>query len=430
MSTRWFGKLTLGIFCLLVLSIPAVQARPGGMDVRAPFVGPELVISDWVGDERFPAVAYNWKRHEYLVVNDLNRTDGSFEITGTILLSNGTTSQWFILTNSLSGDNRQPAVAYDPVNERYLVVWMNNASGNWDIYGRFIPSEGLDFSMTPFPIHAGNSDQWLPRVAYGQDNEQFLVVWNDDPGTSPQEISGHFVPGDGRNFSPGGFTIASDPGEDRINPDVVYNQTHNEYLVVWETVEASNQSDIWAMRLRADGAPLAGGEFAIAGWPDSEERPRIAVCPAADQYFIVWQSDQGGGNYDVYGRMITGDGARTNIIPHLYYTAAPQQNPAVACLVEKNEYLVAWEHQAVNSGEPLSVWTQQVMPDGHKADPVTLVAGVSIPWQEAQHPAVTGSLPQSLVIWEQDVDPLTGAEKNIHGRMLIPQVIFLPFVNR
>lgn len=430
MSNRWFGKLILGVFCLLFSSVPAVRARPEGMDVLVPFLGPELVISDWVGDERYPAIVYNWTQREFLMVSDLELDDGSFDITGTILSTNGAISQWFNLTFSLSGDNRRPAVAYDPVNDSYLVVWMNNASGNWDIYGRFIPSSGLDFSMTPFLINNTESDQWLPRVAFGQSNEQFLVVWNDDPEPSPWEISGNFVPADGKNFSPSSFTIASDPSEDRLNPDLVYNHARDEYLVVWETVEPSNQNDIWSVRLRADGAPLAEGEFAIAGWPDSEERPRVAACPATDQYFVVWQSDQGGGNYDIYGRMIAGDGTRTNIIPHLYYTAAPQQNPAVACLFGRGEYLVAWEHQTVHPGEPLSVWAQRVMPDGSKANPVPLATGVPLPWQEAQHPSVAGSLPQYLVIWDQDVDLQPGTEKDIHGRLLSAQAIYLPFVNR
>jgi hypothetical protein len=430
MLIRRFGMLVLGVICLLFLSVSSIQARPQPVDGPLPFIGPELAISDWVGDEHFPAVAYNWNDHEFLVVNDLELNDGSFDITGAILSSNGATSQWFNLTFSLDGDNRYPDVTYDPTNERYLVVWMNNASGNWDVFGRFIPAEGLDFSLTSFPINDGGGDQWLPRVAFGQGNQKFLVVWNDDRPASPRQVSGQFVPGSGRYFTPGGFTIASDPSEDRLNADIVYNQAHDEYLVVWETVEPSDQDDIWAVRMRADGTPLGGGEFAVAGWPDSEEQPRVAVCPAADQYFVVWQSDQGGGNYDVYGRMIAGDGTRTNIIPHLFYTAAPQQNPVVTCSFEKDEYLVVWEHQTIDSGEPRSIWAQRVQADGRKNKPLSLGAGVSFPWQEAQHPAVAGSSPQYLVIWEQDVNRQPGTEKDIHGRLYSAQAIFLPFVKR
>jgi hypothetical protein len=43
---------------------------------------------------------------------------------------------------------------------------------------------------------------------------------------------------------------------------------------------------------------------------------------------------------------------------------------------------------------------------------------------------VAGSLPQYLVVWDQDVDLQPGTEKDIHGRLFSAQAIFLPFVNR
>ena len=93
-----------------------------------------------------------------------------------------------------------------------------------------------------------------------------------------------------------------------IAPDLTYNVTRNEYLLVWQKVGSSN--DIWAVRLTGDLFQLSGGPFGVAEWPDSEEYPAVAACKEADQYLVLWKSDVGtsGANYDIYGRFVTGDG--------------------------------------------------------------------------------------------------------------------------
>ena len=89
---------------------------------------------------------------------------------------------------------------------------------------------------------------------------------------------------------PGGdsdLTI-SKPTQSRVNPDVTYNLSRNEYLVVYD-----NSVDVFGMRLTGDLNHNFGGEFSIAGWPDAEVRPSVAACKGADQYLVAWQSDQG-----------------------------------------------------------------------------------------------------------------------------------------
>ena len=95
----------------------------------------------------------------------------------------------FVVYENATKDSAQASVAYDPVNDRYLVVWIFDSSGagtDWDLYGRFIPWDGPSASLTEFSIITWTTSQWNPVLAYPRTMEEFLVVWNNTySGGSP-----------------------------------------------------------------------------------------------------------------------------------------------------------------------------------------------------------------------------------------------------
>ena len=151
----------------------APDAAPTSVDSH---LSGEIVVSAVDNEEYLPAVAYNWKHHEYLVVWHTRWTVGSRDIRAARISEQGQVLSSFVVYEHNSRDSAQPTVAYDPVNDRYLVAWVYDAFGNgsdWDVYGRLIPWEGPVAGLQAFPICTFASHQWNPRVAYGRAVENF-----------------------------------------------------------------------------------------------------------------------------------------------------------------------------------------------------------------------------------------------------------------
>ena len=190
------------IRALLILFVAGAIVLPlGGGSARAHRSGPvatsatagpqlsgEIVVSDADNEEYGPAVAYNWKHREYLVVWHTKWSMGTRDIRAARVSQHGQLLSTFTVYEHATKDSVQPAVDYDPVNDRYLVAWVFDALGNgsdMDLYGRFIPWDGPSASLSEFAIVTWATHQWTPKVAYGRAVEEFLVVWNHEYQSGP-----------------------------------------------------------------------------------------------------------------------------------------------------------------------------------------------------------------------------------------------------
>ena len=390
-------------------------------------VGGEIVVSALNNKQFEPVVAYNWKHHEYLVVWS-NYWGANFDIYAQRVNDRGQVLSWFAVT---SGQNWRfgPSVAYDPVHDRYLVVWNYDAFGDgsdWDLWGRFIPWQGPDASLKEFPICSWPTSQWNPKVAYARAMEEFMVVWeNRYAGAAlPTYVSGARINAASGNVgSP--FTIDSHPTLQQGNPDIAYNLARNEHLVVWEAAGAG-QSDIWGLRMTGAGVFLGGGKFGIAGWPDSEEQPAVGACSALDTYYVAWQSYQGTNNYDVYGRFVGGNGS-PGAVHHFDHTSINEMYPDVDCNLNSKEFLVVFQKQYSNPTGPYGIFGQ-----------VLLQAGIGAPFEirgiwagegtSCSQSAVAGGGANYLTVWKHD-RPGTSFQ-DIHGRLVTTHPMFLPMLER
>jgi hypothetical protein len=140
-----------------------------------PVVGPDIPMSEPAHDQHLPAVAYNWRHDEYLVVWHSTYTDHPRDIWAQRVSSSGALLGWSFEVHSGSArDSAQPSVAYDGDNDRYLVTWAYDESGdgsNWDIHARFIPWDGPSMVFDDFSVCTWSTSQWNPQVVY-----------NDKPG--------------------------------------------------------------------------------------------------------------------------------------------------------------------------------------------------------------------------------------------------------
>ena len=387
-------------------------------------LGNEIVISESNGSKYSPAIAYNSKHDEYLVVwENVVWSTGHHDIYAQRVSSAGKLLGGEFSVSTSSGLNNQmnPSVAYDSVHDRYLVVFAYDFlrdGSDWDIYGRFIPWNGPDPGLSDFMICPWTSNQRRPVVAYGRTQEEFLVTWANAPSGQPTYISARRVFADGSGFPANPFLVSSGP-EDRDFQDVTYNLARNEYLVIWDVLKSGSGLDIYGIRLSATGSALTGGdptvtgEFPIAGWPANEEKPKVAACSQADQYLVAWQSDQdtGGTDFAIYARYLNGNAVPGNV--HMIAdTTLPQLSVDLACNAGRQRYLLAWQDKYV--GGEYGIWARLAYSD-ESLKPDFEVAGPRSA-ADREFPAVAGGRTSFMMAWEHDRDG--GTKLDIHGRIL------------
>jgi len=284
-------------------------------------------------DAADPALTYNPATNQYLVAWQDNRlgTDG-FEIFGQRLDADGTESgEDFPISNLPDvGTDREadePALAYNPATNQYLVVWGGNglaAERKSEIFGQRLEANGTesgeDFRIsntgTDGEQARGASD---PALTYNPATNQYLVVW-DGNGLAAEresEIFGQRLGGTGDEVG-GDFRISNtgtdgDPERDASEPAITYNPTTNQYLVVWsgDGLAADEEFEIFAQPLSADGAEI-GADLRVsnAGTDGDPEReafsPALASNPTANEYLVSWVGDGLATNdeYEIFGRRL------------------------------------------------------------------------------------------------------------------------------
>lgn len=414
------AKKTRTIIILLLAAafavfVPVVRAEILKSTTATPTLSDEIIISNVDDDKGLPAIAYNWKHREYLVV--WTKLSGIFTpgyIHGARISADGQILDEFPVYGGLTFHTATPDVAYDPVNDRYLVVFRVDKTGGaefaWDVYGRIIPWDGPDASLTTFPIRTNNNIQGIPKVAYARAQEEFLVVYIETMVAFNQDFF-HYQRIDASSgnliglYSP--VTSVCCLGD----VDVTYNRARNEYLVVYDFL-----GDIVGERYTGEMKAL-GLDKVIADWPDSETYPRTAACSETNQYLVTWTSDQqsSSGTNAIYGRFVSGTG-EVGKVHKLADTAGDETYADVACNHTGTAYLAAWQ---VEDQGVTTIWGRLIYPDG-TLKPKFQITGPDNRWV---YPA--GGHDGFLTAWLHKRD----IYEDIHGRFIITNhKSFLPLI--
>src|SRR5262249_14743893 len=139
---------------------------------------------------------------------------------------------------------------------------------------RLTPAEvGLNDFRLSFTGNDGdkNFDAFEPSVAYNGAANEYLVVWSsDDVKDGEFEVYGQRVSAAtaallGNKIRISDMGPDGDPNFDAFSPAVAYNSRANEYLVVWEGDDTTNEEyEIYGQLLNAAGAELGANDFRIS----------------------------------------------------------------------------------------------------------------------------------------------------------------------
>jgi len=412
--------LVVCVFASLIgVNLPSVAAAPGA---NRQVISSEIIISDLNSAKFSPVAAYNSQHNEYLVVWE-NDIDGSNEIDAARVDSRGQILGGFIVTAG-EKDRIEPTVAYDPVNDRYLVIWsydFNGSQTDWDIYGRFIPWDGLNADWNEFVISAQPYNQTDPKVTYGRAPEEFLVVWANTGSSQNDYVAGRRVyawvdpsSGDSKFPTSGSNVMVDHAGENLARPDIAHDLARNEYLMVYD-----NGNDIFGARLSWEAARLDGSEWVISSSSKNESYPSVASCHAYDQYLVAWHALNSIGSMEVNSRYISGDGAQEGEIL-VDAEEGDKENVRATCDWFGRDYWLTW--QMMNADGYYSV-RGRLMNSTRSEEVIELA---SAGYTESRiNPAIAAGKGNALVVWEHQRDAYYW---DIHARVFTQNAVYLPLM--
>jgi hypothetical protein len=317
----------------------------------------------------------------------------------------------------------QPAIAYSPVRQQYLVVWYNDRPGNDDIRAQRIDTNGKPVGG-PFYISAGAGDERSnPDVAYNSKIDQYMVVWeNTNQGTGLTSIHCNIVQSNGTLIFANDVILVLESGLATMShPAVAYASTSDRFLLVWQETfhPAPLQHDImgrsfWTTLYPDGNAQVISND---TGNGDYRQNPDVAYNRSRNEYLVAWQQrDHTNNEYNVYARRVQGNG--TPMQPasvEVDVDPKNQLNPAVAAIPgepNKGQYLVVYEDHT-NAGDT-DIWARRVKGEG-------VVDGGMFPitqsTEDQLNPTVAGLVSGNtyLVAWSQaSLPPL--AITSIHGQ--------------
>lgn len=290
-----------------------------------------ILITPMINYQLAPAISFDGTN--YLVVWEDSRGISYYNIKGARVNQSGIVlDPATISISTATNDQMSPAIAFD--NTNYLVVWADQRSGAWDIYGTRVSQTGTVLNPAGIAISTAANYQENPSVAF--DDTNYLVVWQDKRGGTYYDIYGTRVNQSGTVLNPAGIAI-SNAGNDQVCPSVAFDGTN--YMVVWEDYRNNSTApDIYCTRMNRSGTVLNPSGIAVSTATNHQITPKIAF--GGTNYLIVW-SDNRNGNWDIYGARITPAGTVLDptgfpICNH----SATQLYPAIC--FDGTDYIVVW----------------------------------------------------------------------------------------
>jgi hypothetical protein len=237
--------------------------------VQGQVVGPEIPI--WIDGSlsRTPSVAYNSVHGEFLVVWYNEQGPDSHDVYARRVGLDGSLGSWFSVVAVAGEKHSRPVVAYNPIRDEYLVVWVFEYSAvDTDIMASFVSWDG-GFIGAPFSVDNSTDPQFEPDVAFNDIDDEYLVVYTNALGGTA-EIGARRIDGDGSLLN--WANVATAPATLRHRPSAAFNPDLGQYLIVYNYIDPVQFYD------------LVHGKVAAANLNGISGAPEILIYDDATQF--------------------------------------------------------------------------------------------------------------------------------------------------
>jgi hypothetical protein len=424
--------LTAAIIVLLSLPIPAQSQTP---IISAPQGYPlgsliPIAVNAATGYSQ-PAVVYANNLNTYFVayrssLNEIivNRLSPAGRVTGSFTVA--AARDYY--------DRRAPRLAYSTIHQELLVVWEDtDTSYNVNILGRIFNQAGTPISsLITICTGAVGAQCFHPALAYSPVQDRYMVVWQRTSGPQASgDIGGEFI------TSAGGLekfiSVRSAGGNQSFaQPDIAFNHRRNEYLVVFQMTDCIPNpcnTDILGHRVNYLGDVLDDSFGIKIGYLGPQEsHPAVAAYPDASEskcWMVAWtlQFTSDPLDRDIYHNLLNCDGVSQGGFGWaLVSTDLDDYNPAIAFNESTQKYLVVW---ALTTNVPLdtsSTIGMEMTTAGDAAAAPWLIGG----WFGSEAVVAAGPNGDFLVVYTESV---AFGQQQVLGRLWGNRV-YVPLVKK
>ncbi|MDQ5823147.1 MAG: S-layer homology domain-containing protein [Chloroflexota bacterium] len=233
---------------------------------------------------------------------------------------------------SALGVQNYSASAYNSTNTEFLVVFMDLRNGTYDVYGQRVDADGTMLG-TNFPIAVTGSAEMDPDIAYNSTANEYLVVWEE-----ASEVYGQRVSNTG-TLTGSAFMI-SDNDNSKDRAFVAYGAEDNQYLVVWEEYAGTQEYNVRGRRVSGTGTPQAS-VIDIASTGGSEMFPAVSYSPLTKEFLVSYRLTASDIN-SIKARRVTGTGAVQTGVINVSASEGAASRSKSAYNTTSNDWLVVW----------------------------------------------------------------------------------------
>ena len=331
-----------------------------------------------------PAVAYNDIQDEFLVVSATTAADGTSKLVGIIQSPpfDGTNSpnEWPITIADLQVDatSSRPAAIFNGTH--YCIVFQDG--GN--IYAQLIDTVG-NLLGTKQALSSGEGN-YLPVMAYDDQNDQALVVWVKymDESVNYYDLYSALVSFD---------NLSGNIAKERLEESLLGSQAGDQnepavsfdgdnYLVLWRQSPDTSEditltSDIYGARVGATNGTVVGDTFPVATAAGGQAEPQLAFD--GTNYLAVWSDLRNATTtgYDIYGAIISPTDA-PNVDANFPINDASvdiQNFPTVSW--SGDGFVVAWANLDLDYPTNIGIFANIVTSAGEVTDQLFEVSGAA-----------------------------------------------------
>jgi len=369
-----------------------------------------FAISEAAGSQSSPQVAFDGTN--YLVVWYDSR-GGTYDIYGTRVAQDGTVLNSSGIAISTAAENQYfPDISFDGTN--YMVVWQDERSDTFDIYGSRVDQNGIVLDPSGIKISGATDEQYYPSIDF--DGTNYFVAWFDNRIGTGYDIYGTLLGTDGSVLNTSGIPISTAADAQRL-PSVSFGGT--DFIIIWYDRRDGSNNDIFGARVNHSGVVQDPSGIHISNIDAQQTSP--AVISYSGQWLVVWKDNRNGNYADIYGSRINPSGTVTDPSGILIASSAGAQGkPAVA--FDGTNYLVVWQEDR-GGGPPFDIYGMRITPGGYYLDtdpiPISTVSG------SQEYPAVAFDNDSIyLVVWQDDRSgsgyDIYGARVTTSGNVLDP----------
>jgi hypothetical protein len=306
---------------------------------------PDFLVNEQVSldgsEQATPNIAGDGKGNYVITWRD-NRNGTDNNIFAQIFLNDGTPLSNNFIVNDDDGTDTQygPAIAVDP-NLNFVITWLDRRNGfEWDIYAQRFSNDGTalgsNFKVNDEP---GNEEQECTTVSIDSCGN-FVIVWTDEK-SGDWDIYGQRYSSDGTALGVN-FKINDDTGYESQYWPTSKGEKNGNFIVSWADKRYNNDWDIYAQRFAADGTALENNfKVNTDAGISTQLRPDIAIEENGN--FIIAWGDYRNGNGDVYAQRYLSDGTSLgdNFKLNDDTPDTDQRNPTIAVDIAGN-FTVCW----------------------------------------------------------------------------------------